>query len=358
MICQNWYFEHKSVLQIALSMFGILQLLPALNAATATATGNLNAFDTAPRCTLKPIPPKERLVGIAYSTWHQNRNWTHVWGTPELGFYRSDDTSVIRRHAQWLSDAGVDFIWIDWSNDLHYSYNPATPRPDFDMIEDSTFEIFNQYSHMRAKGEKTPKISIFIGNPDDPSAISDGKLQRKADQVWDQFESNPVYRPLIQHYLGKPLLVVYVNTPSPYQNGVPTWNDPRFTVRYMTGFITQQPNLRTDDLVSKFGYWSWEDRGPQTYSVYNEQPESMTIVAAWRNDPAAPSPGRKNGETFHKEWDRARRVGPKFALVVSWNEWTNGEQPSADVSKDIEPSREFGHKYLDQLKAEITAFKK
>lgn len=328
-----------------------------LAAPEAAPTGDLKAFATAPPGIVPPTPPQQRLVGVAYTTWHFALPWHNVWGTPQLGFYKSDARAMIRQHAQWLAAAGVDFIWLDWSNDLGYTFDPARPRPDFDMIEGATFTIFDEFAKMRAAGQKTPKISIFIGNPDAPDAVGDGRLASKATQVWNQFVANPIYQPLMQEYLGKPLLVVYVNTPSPYQNGVPQWDDPRFTVRWMTGFITQQPNLRTPDLVSKYGYWSWEDRGPQTYAVFAGHPEAMTVVATWRNDAAVPTPGRQKGETFRREWERVRTVGPRFALVVSWNEWTRGEQPSAEVSKDIEPSQEFGHLYLDILRDEITKFK-
>lgn len=325
--------------------------------------GDLKAFDQAPAAQVPPTPAGERLVGIAYTTWHQNRNWTNVWGTPQLGFYASDERAVIRQHATWLADAGVDFLWVDWSNNLGYVYNPQQKRPDFDMIEDSTFLLFDEFAQMRAQGLKTPNISLFIGNPGAPEAVSNGQLQRKADQVWNQFVANPMYRSLVQQYEGKPLLVVYVNTPSSYQNGVPDWNDARFTVRWMTGFITQQPNLRTPDLVSRFGYWSWEDRGPQTFPVVNGHPEAMVINAATRSQgkpgdryyiPAAP---RSGGETFKRSWARARQIGPKYGMVVSWNEWHKGEQPSPEISKDIEPSKEFGDFYLKQMKEEIALFK-
>ena len=125
---------------------------------------------------------------------------------------------------------------------------------------------------------RSPKISIFIGCPGAPEGASDGRLTRKATQIHDEFVADPRFRPLMQDYLGRPLLVVYVNTPSPWQAGVPEWDDPRFTVRFMTGF-------------------------------------------------------------------------------VSWNEWVLGEQPSAEVSKDIEPSKEHGRLYLALLKQEIARFK-
>ncbi len=300
-----------------------------------------------------PVPPEERLVGLAYSTWFRSADWHNVWGTPELGYYASDDRAVIRKHAEWIADAGVDFIWVDWSNNVNYIYGETQGRPDFDMIENSTIAIFEEFSSLA----RHPKISIFIGCPGEPEALTDGRLQRKADQVYDQFIANPRFAPLYQTYLGKPLLVVYLGTPTSFQTGVPEWRDERFTVRYMTGFITQQGNLRNADLVGKYGYWSWEDRDAPSYAVYEGQPEEMTLVAAWRPEPTVRPATRRGGETFRAQWERARLVGPRFAMVVSWNEWTCGEQPSVELSKDLEPSLEWGHLYLDLLKEEIAKFK-
>lgn len=309
-----------------------------------------------------PTSPNERRVGIAYTTWHQNADWKNSWGTPLDGAYASDDRMVIDRHARQLQSAGVDFAWVDWSNNIGYVYDPNKKRPDFDMIEGATFALFDEWARLRAAGEKTPNISIFLGVTGAPEAADDGRLQAKADKMWNQFVANPVYRPLIEMDDGKPLLVVYVNTPSPFQSGVPKWNDPRFTVRWMTGYITQQSALR-DGEISKYGYWSWEDRGPQTFPVVGGHPEAMVINAATRpqgkpdekNYIAAAT--RDNGATFRKSWARARQIGPKYAMVVSWNEWHKGEQPSVEVSKDIEPSKEFGNQYLDILREEISAFK-
>ncbi|RYX81957.1 hypothetical protein EON83_21690 [bacterium] len=311
-----------------------------------------------------PTAPQDRLVGIAYTTWHQSNNWgANTWGTPATGFYASDDRAVIRQHARQLQGAGVDFVMEDWSNNIGYIYDPDKKRPDFDMIEGATFALFNEWAKLRANGEKTPNISIMAGVTGAPAAAEDGRLQRKADQIWNQFVANPTYRPLVQMDGGKPLLVIYVNTPSPFQNGVPKWNDSRFVVRWMTGYVTEQSALRTPDLISKYGYWSWEDRGAQTFPVVNGHPESMVITAAVRpqGKPGERSyiaaAARNNGETFKRAWARARQIGPKYALVVSWNEWHKGEQPNAEISKDIEPSNEFGNLYLDILKQQIADFK-
>lgn len=314
-----------------------------------------------------PVPPEERLVGLAYTTWHkttlwdgvgqpkhETRPWKGVWGEPELGFYRSDDPAVIRRHAEWIAGAGVDFIFLDWSNNVDHS--PGGRSKGHQFIEDSTTLLFEKYAEM----EKRPRVVIMLGTAGHPEALADGRLQRKADQVHRMYVQNPRFRPLMQDYLGKPLLMIYTDTPTPYGiKALPPWDDPRFTVRWVTGFLTEQRGLLGPDKRSKLGYWSWEDRGVQAVAVHDGRPEAMTVVACWRADKQKdiPSPGRRDGETLLAQWQRLQEIGPKFAIVVSWNEWWTGEQPDAEHSKDLEPSKEFGHRYLDLLRQEATKFK-
>ena len=302
---------------------------------------------------LTPSPPNTRLVGLAYSTWHGSTNWHNMWGVPALGPYVSNDRAVIRKHAEWISDAGVDFIFVDWSNDVDYT--PGQPKhAHLKPLEDATEILLDEFASLARR----PRIALMIGTAGAPAAASDGRLQRKADQVWKTFAENPRYRPLLQEYLGKPLLIVYANTPTPYGTKLP-WNDPRFTVRWMTGYIAQQPSLLGPNLLSKQGYWSWEDRGEQPFSVVEGHPECMTVVASWRADRGRniPAAGRQGGETFRNQWARARAIGPAVTLVVSWNEWVSSEQPSPELSKDLEPSVQFGDLYLRLLKEQIVLFK-
>ena len=298
-----------------------------------------------------------RKVGLAYTTWHQPVLWGTYWGTPELGDYSSNDRNVIQQHGKWLADAGVDFVFIDWSNDINYQYGVTQGRADFDMIEKSVPIIFEEWKTI----VKAPKIAIMLGCPDQVAAYTDGRMQSKIDQVYNMFIANDNCRGQYYTYLGKPLIIIYVGTPSPFQTGLPTTiKDSRFIFRYMTGFLTQQPNLIDSQGQSIYGYWSWEDRGPQTFASLNGYPEACTVTAASREQSGSsfiPAIGRNNGETFKARWSRASSLLVSTVLVISWNEWVNGEQPSAEVSKDLEPSKEFGHQYLDLLKSEIIKFK-
>ena len=70
-----------------------------------------------------------------------------------------------------------------------------------------------------------------------------------------------------------------------------------------------------------------------------------------------PARGRRNGETFREQFGRAIQLGAGMVLLISWNEWTTGEQLSMESSKDLEPSKTLGTFYYDLMKEQISLFK-
>ena len=120
-------------------------------------------------------PRANRQVGIFYFTWlsSQSGPWDigkilqqdpgamsnpsspfwggipafHHWGESLFGYYVSTDGSVIRKHAQMLSDAGVDTLILDATNG--FTYKP------------SYMALLETYRQMRAEGNKTPQM-LFL----------------------------------------------------------------------------------------------------------------------------------------------------------------------------------------------------
>ena len=307
-------------------------------------------------------PYEDRLVGIAYSTWLCTKIITwgkNTWDTPLYGNYYSDDRAMIKKHAELLRDAGVDFIFIDWTNNT--SYDPATMsanRPDFRMIEEATDLVFEIFSSI----EGAPKICIFAG-PGHAGIenVDNGNHQKKVDQIYSSYVEK--YPDQYFHYEGKPLLMCYGATPNPY--GVrPRWTDDRFTIRWATGYVSQQSNLYNEKtMATRNNWWSWEERGLQPYSIIDGRVECVTCTAASRsqgsegNENYIPAYGRENGLTLKKQFQRANDLGAGMVILVSWNEWTTGEQPSPEVSKDLEPSVVHGTFYYDLLCEQIKKFK-
>ncbi|MBO5076886.1 MAG: hypothetical protein J5584_04735 [Clostridia bacterium] len=313
----------------------------------------------------KPVPYEERQVGIAYTTWFRKSwNWSkdRNWDLPMLGGYYSGDEAIIYQHGVWLAEAGIDFVFVDWSNNV--AYDPATmrtQREDFRTIEESTELLFKVWATI----PHAPKICIFTGPGhvhQQQDTFANGMMQAKNDQIYNTFIANEEYNKMYYYYEGKPLLMCYGATPS-FARKPDEFPDDRFTVRWVTGYVGQQSVLfDKKTLVSSF-HWSWEERGAQTFTVKDGRPEAMTVVASWRkqSEPGKSgyiAPGlRDNGSTYKMQWARADLIGPKFVLVVSFNEWTLGEQVSMENAKDNEPSATLGSLYLDILREQIKKFK-
>jgi hypothetical protein len=127
--------------------------------------------------------------------------------------------------------------------------------------------------------------------------------------------------------------------------------------------VGQQSNLFDAKTLRSRAFWSWEERGAQTYTTIDNRVECITCTAASRpqskeGEPGyIPAYGRENGLTLKKQFQRANDLGAGMVILVSWNEWTKGEQPSPEVSKDLEPSVIHGTFYYDLLCEQIKKFK-
>lgn len=320
---------------------------------------------------------KERLVGVTYSTWFPPLTG-QKWGTPILGEYNSSDEAVIEQHAKWLVDAGVDFIMIDWTNNMNHVYGEQDGNLEY--IESATAVVFDVFARL----EKAPKIVIAggVNSADQALAFVDGTMQRRANEIWDNFYGKPEYQDLILHFEGKPLLCLYLSTPAvAAKPGDEIFSDERYTIKYFTGFLGQQENLvREGTRISKYGYWSWWERGNNVYAVNEDgSAECITISAAWVGeappDEAIDNPnsgwlqenggmGRRNGDTFREQWDMAIGLDPEIVLVQSFNEWVSetlpgkaAEEYNAEYSNDIEPSVEHGYLYMNILKEKAAIYK-
>jgi hypothetical protein len=81
------------------------------------------------------------------------------------------------------------------------------------------------------------------------SALPGGKLREKANQIHARFVDNATLGGQYFRLDGKPLLVDYTGTPSHFQGAAAPgpWADARYTMRHLTGFVTQQPGLFQTD---------------------------------------------------------------------------------------------------------------
>lgn len=108
----------------------------------------------------------------------------HHWGESIFGYYRTADAAVLRRHAQMLSDAGVDFVVFDVTNQVTY-------REDY-------LALLREWDALRQLGNRVPRVA-FLTPFWDPTRV--------VNELWRDLYSTGRFRELWFEWEGKPLLL-------------------------------------------------------------------------------------------------------------------------------------------------------
>ncbi|HEY3782973.1 MAG TPA: hypothetical protein VGL56_17965 [Fimbriimonadaceae bacterium] len=113
---------------------------------------------------------------------------SHYWGEPLFGYYSSDDEYVLRKHAELLSDAGVDLVIFDNSNG--YTFDAAREK------------LMQVWENIRKEGGSTPQIS-FLCPFSNYRNIGTSTVKKLYDDVYKPGK----YDDLLFRWKGKPLLL-------------------------------------------------------------------------------------------------------------------------------------------------------
>lgn len=315
--------------------------------------------------------------------WGENNGQTHHWGESVFGYYLNDDEYVIRKHAQLLCDAGVDFIAFDTSNFQTKKEN-CEYQGYFKM---ATKFLLDTYIKIRAEGKPTPQVTFIC-----PFFTSDWSC---VEAAYKDFYIHENYMPLWYKVDKKPLML---------------YNKEHITDPKILDFFTFRRNMPEYHLgPTGTDQWPWLEIFPQ-HAFYSSndssQPEIVSVGVAqnsvvdpngaWRlgslserdkngrfiargrsfHDGAQPQPDEplfqsKKGYNFQEQWNRAFELDPKCVFITGWNEWIMGrwavfkhyEEPmgafvdqfNSEFSRDIEPMRgnicdDFYYQMVDNIR--------
>jgi hypothetical protein len=285
----------------------------------------------------------------------------HHWGEPYLGYYVADDEWVIRKHAQMLTDAGVDVILFDVTN--AYAYIPIVKK------------IGDVYMEMRKEGRATPQFAFLLNTA----------VANTFSTIYTNLYAKSLYKELWFNWEGKPLLLADPDElAASYKN--------MFTIR-RSWYLWNDRGADSwfGDGVDK---WPWGGVYPQQAGLHGGKNECVSVMPAthpisnigrsYDVNSGQPSVFRSGeGVYFKKQFDRAMELDPSFMLFTGWNEWTaqrqvatrDGEagflgntvkkgetyfvdQYNHEFSRDIEPlNGDFGDNYYYMLVDFIRRFK-
>jgi hypothetical protein len=311
------------------------------------------------------IDDSNHLVIMEYETWFGPgyAQWGQQEATPILGHYSSLDPRVLRQQALWFDDMGFNVVELDWTNNL------TQPFPGHAAKEciAATNLLVSVYSKMA----QHPKILFLVGPEHNlwrntKDVYAGPWFKEQMNFLYNHYIHSPKYRGMYVTYLGKPLMLLYLN--GPRTGPPPAIRDPRFTIRYVGAWLEATHQ-------EKYGVWSWYDQKPvPTY--YQGKVEALTVCDGY---PATNSPakgmnnwiafdagGKNYGETYRMQWESAFKYKPRFLFVDQWNEFEPPDQYNANLSNDMEPTLTtekndprasgWGFYYLDLTRQEIAAY--
>jgi hypothetical protein len=293
-------------------------------------------------------PKKNRWVGLFYWQWHDKLRRTAdydmtdflkkhpffgdfnahpvggpdypemYWGRPIFGYYRSIDKWVIRKHLVMFADAGVDFLYLDYTNDAVY-----------DVALRSLLEVARD---LKAHGVNVPKIVFFLNS--DP--------EWKAEQLYTHYYKSGKNDDMWFYFKGKPLILSPTPATATPKNGHPM-KDPTvlpelrkyFTWKETWAFFSEKEDPHK---------WRFMDPHPSRIALGDDgKPEEIVVSKslggpiwdALRDGGVSQSDGYKplynsewctpemgQGLFFKQQFDKALRNPAPILLVTGWNEWT------------------------------------
>lgn len=311
-------------------------------------------------------------VGMFYYIWHgyhnecgkdvtellkenpDNPDWgvekSFHWGSkPWMGYYTAGDSYIVARHMQMLSDAGVDFLFIDVTNGQYYPYQVV--------------KLLYELNRRESLGLKAPKIAFALHS----------RAAATIEQIYSVFYKDKENSHWFYHE-GKPLILVDKNE---LIGNVSDEILEYFTFRNSWAWMYGN----NPDEWSWLEFWpqapGWttqnDDNGKQIeqISVSVAQHAHSKIGKSYHNgsqpeyDKYGLCKETPYGLYFQEQWDRAIEIHAPIVMITQFNEWIAqrfvisneielgyirpGASPSigetyfidvynAEFSRDIEPS--------------------
>lgn len=255
----------------------------------------------------------------------------YFWSEPFYGYYRLQDTYLLRKHLVLLAAAGVDFICFDNSNNGNW-------------FKKNVLAILSEMRKARRDGIKVPGIT-FLGRF--------GACDASNNMMHSLYQD--IYKPGLFSDCwfmldGKPLMMVYPETVSPLNESPAAQN----TAKEISDFFTFRPCQPSYyNGPTRSDQWSWLEIFPQ--HKYGEREdgscEQMSVGVAQNatsdgksfsffNYHDAPITSKsysmqngfkntdfesyKYGYNFEEQWNRVHEVDPDYVYVTGWNEWQVG----------------------------------
>lgn len=289
----------------------------------------------------------------------------HWWGESLFGYYRSNDAWVAERDVQMLTDAGIDFVAMDYSN--------ATEYPEQLLVFLRALDKYYQ------QGFDVPQVTFI-------TKASSGKVVMN---LYEQFyKGHPEFSHLWYCMDGKPLMIG-----TEYDETVTVECHDYFTWRYnqwpresfhddgfpWMDFTSPQALFGTQTGTTIMSVSLAQHLGTKAFSSSALYGNDTNHTRSWHDGANDKSEDAVlHGYNFAEQFEYAIEVNPDIIFITGWNEWIATRQSSwtdmqgnyiedpiilvdcCDInnSRDIQPMKGgYGDNYYMQMVQYIRQYK-
>ena len=219
------------------------------------------------------------LIGIQYEHWFNGpESWKSAEAIPLLGKYTTDEATVAKHYAEF-QDLGIDWLLIDWSNELWMKPAWEEQTDETKQFEDKTAVLFKTALDLHRQGKYAPKLVFMLGLQEDGPPIPNGVQRLNGILSWlkTNYLDRPEYKDLWLYDGGKPLLTILYWPRDPCTQlqkdlaASPFHAEP-WTIRWMTSQLQ-------DNHSERCGFWSWMDGViPQVLTKRDGKAEEIVVT--------------------------------------------------------------------------------
>ncbi len=264
----------------------------------------------------------------------------HFSAEPLYGYYYSNDAWVMRKHAELLTNANIDFLYFDVANGFAYLHNAL-----------QLMEILHEFNE---QGYDAPQV-VFHANTSADKVVQElyDNIYRsgKLSDTWFCVDGKPVIivpDPSIlldgETALSDVFTVKRTRWPNAvgYEADVWPWMDfewPQHVYKSRgDGSAINVSSAQHSGPAANFSvsslYGDWTNRGrsyvnEEGYKHKNTEKYNETLsksYKAWQENPDL----TLYGLNFQAQFDYAIQSDAQYVLVTAWNEWTAQRQDAAD----------------------------
>lgn len=263
----------------------------------------------------------------------------HWFAEPLFGYYYANDAWVMRKHAELLTMANIDFLYFDVTNAVTYTQNAV-----------QLMEILHE---LNEQGFDAPQV-VFYTNTDSVQIVRD---------LYEAIYKRGLYMDTWFCINGKPVIVgeKEANIDDFFtmkQNQWPTegkktnswpWMDFTWPQRVYPSSYDFDGGAISVSIAQHSGNCLFGDSALHGY--YQNRGRSFTASGrvsneilleryqAWQADPSLTN----YGLNFQAQWDRALDTNAMYILVTGWNEWiaSSGLRSDGSISFVDTASMEF-----------------